>query len=95
MVSFDHLGIGHLVPVLTFFLKNKNRNWDLHVTSSCHRIKVYSVNRSKPATAARLQLLEEKGLSFLPITKPLEITLESDEDWRTNMAARGGRDPEE
>lgn len=72
-----------------------SRNWDLHVTSSCHRIKVYSINKSKPATAARLKLLEEKGLSILPITKPLEISLESDEDWRASMAARGGRDPEE
>lgn len=72
-----------------------SRNWDLHVTSSCHRIKVYSINKSKPATARRLKLLEEKGLSITPITKPLEIPLESDEDWRTNMEARGGRDPEE
>lgn len=76
--------------VLTFI-----RNWDLHVTSSCHRIKVYSVNRSKPATAARLKMLEEKGMSITPITKPFEFSLESDEDWRKNMDARGGRDPEE
>lgn len=71
------------------------RNWDLHVTSSCHRIKVYSINRSRPATAARLKQLEEKGLSITPITKPLEFDLESDEDWRANMIARDGRDPEE
>lgn len=70
-------------------------NWDLHVTSSCHRISIYSINRSRPATAARLKLLEEKGLSIDPITRPLEFQLESDEDWRKAMEAKGGRDPEE
>lgn len=78
-----------------YFADNSPRNWDLHVTSSCHRIKVYSINRSRPATAARLKMLEEKGLSITPITKPLEFDLESDEEWRANMIARDGRDPEE
>ncbi|KAH8092558.1 Oxidoreductase, molybdopterin-binding domain-containing protein [Phellopilus nigrolimitatus] len=32
-------------------------NWDLHVTSSCHRIKLYSVNCTRAQTAARLRLL--------------------------------------
>lgn len=40
-------------------------------------------------------MLEEKGLSITPITKPLEFDLESEEEWRANMAARDGRDPEE
>ncbi|KAF2193927.1 molybdopterin binding oxidoreductase [Zopfia rhizophila CBS 207.26] len=68
-------------------------NWDLHVTSSCHRIKIYSINRSKPLTAKRLKLLEEKGLSILPITQPLEIDLESNEEYLEEMAKREGRDP--
>ncbi|KAK3323985.1 Oxidoreductase, molybdopterin-binding domain-containing protein [Cercophora scortea] len=68
-------------------------NWDLHVTSSCHRVKVYSINRSKPATAARLKMLEEKGLSVTPITKPLELDLEPDEQFEAAMKLRGGRDP--
>ncbi len=71
------------------------RNWDLHVTSSCHRVKVFSVNRSHPATAKRLRLLEKKGVDLLPLTKPLEIDLESDEEYETQMQRRGGRDPEE
>ena len=71
------------------------RNWDLHVTSSCHRIKVFSVNRSHPATAKRLELLEKKGVDLLPLTKPLEIDLEEDEEYETEMQRRGGRDPEE
>ena len=71
------------------------RNWDLHVTSSCHRIKVYSVNKNKPATAKRLKELEEKGIDFYPITKPLNIDLEEDEIYEVEMQRRGGRDPEE
>lgn len=71
------------------------RNWDLHVTSSCHRVKVFSVNRSRPATAKRLRLLDKKGVSLLPLTKPLEIDLEEDEEYETEMQRRGGRDPEE
>ena len=70
-----------------------NRNWDLHVTSSCHRVKIYSVNKSKPATAERLKMLEEKGLSIDPITKPLPIDLETDEEYAEAMAARKGREP--
>ena len=71
------------------------RNWDLHVTSSCHRVKVFSVNRAHPATAKRLQLLDKKGVDLLPLTKPLEIDLEEDEEYETEMQRRGGRDPEE
>jgi len=71
------------------------RNWDLHVTSSCHRIKVFSVNRSHPATAKRLQALDENGIDFLPLTKPLPIDLEGDDEYETEMQRRGGRDPEE
>ena len=70
-------------------------NWDLHVTSSCHRVKVFSVNKSRPATAARLKLLEEQNIDFLPLTKPLPIDLEDDETYDKEVLARGGRDPEE
>ncbi|ORX96648.1 Oxidoreductase, molybdopterin-binding domain-containing protein [Clohesyomyces aquaticus] len=70
-------------------------NWDLHVTSSCHRIKIYSINRSRPATAKRLQMLESKGMSILPITRPLEIDLETNEEYREEMKKRQGRDPVE
>jgi len=78
--------------VLTFFTF---RNWDLHVTSSCHRINVYSINRSRPLTAKRLKALEEAGIPVTPITHPTEIDLESLEEYDAEMAARGGRDPVE
>ena len=70
-------------------------NWDLHVTSSCHRIKVFSVNKLRPQTAARLAEMEKRGIPFLPITKPLEFDLESDEHYEEEMRKRSGRDPEE
>ncbi|KAK9771475.1 putative Sulfite oxidase [Seiridium cardinale] len=70
-------------------------NWDLHVTSSCHRINIYSMNRTRPLTAKRLRMLEDKGLPIVPITHPLEIDLESEEDYDAAMDAMGGRDPEE
>jgi sulfite oxidase len=69
-------------------------NWDLHVTSSAHRIKVYSVNRSKPATAKRLKDLEERGIPFLPLTRPLEFTLETAEEF-LNHVRKYPREPSE
>ena len=71
------------------------RNFDLHVTSSCHRIKVYSINKQRYLTAQRLRELEIRGEPVLPITKPLPFDLETDEHYDKVMAAQGGRDPEE
>jgi len=68
-------------------------NWDLHVTSSCHRIKVYSVNKTRPKTAAKLKKFEEAGVPFLPITQPGEMDLEDEETYLHEMELRGGRDP--
>jgi len=74
---------------------NVHRNFDLHVTSSCHRIKIYSINRSRPDTAARLKELELRGEPMTPITKPLPFDLETDEHYRREVEAQGGRDPVE
>jgi sulfite oxidase len=46
-------------------------------------------------TAKRLRLLEEKGLSLMPLTKPLEIDLETDAEYDAEMERRGWRDPVE
>ncbi len=40
-------------------------NWDLHVTSSCHRIKVYSINKTRVETRKRLELFKKNGPGFL------------------------------
>ena len=58
-----------------------------------HRIRIYSINRSRQLTADRLKVLESKGMSILPITQPIEFDLESDEHYEAEMAARQGRDP--
>ncbi|KAI9688636.1 MAG: hypothetical protein M1822_000993 [Bathelium mastoideum] len=71
------------------------RNWDMHVTSSCHRIKIYSINRSKPDTARRLKYLEEQQLPLLPVTQPLPIELEDEEEYDREVERQGGRDPKE
>ncbi|CDO69882.1 hypothetical protein BN946_scf184884.g41 [Trametes cinnabarina] len=55
--------------------------WDLHVTSSCHRIKVYSVNTSRPATAQRLAEIKTRGEDFNPLTRPLPWSLEGADDY--------------
>lgn len=70
-----------------------DRNWDLHVTSSAHRIKVYSINRSKPATAKRLKELEAAGVPMVPITKPVPFDLETEEEYEKVMEERAWRDP--
>ncbi len=68
-------------------------NWDLHVTSSCHRIKVYSINKTRVETRKRLELFKKMGVDFLPITRPAEVDLESEELYDAEMEKRGGRDP--
>lgn len=58
-------------------------------------MKIFSINKSRPVTAQRLKLLEEKGIPIIPITHPLEIDLESPEHYEEEMRKQGGRDPEE
>lgn len=70
-------------------------NWDLHVTSSAHRIKIFSINRTKPETAKRLKKFEKAGVDFLPITRPGDMDLEDDETYAEQMELRGERDPVE
>lgn len=49
------------------------------------RIKLYSVNTSRPATAKRLQELEARGVPFEPLTRPLEFGLEDDDEYSVAM----------
>jgi sulfite oxidase len=63
------------------------------VTSSCHRIKVYSINKTRPKTVAKLKQFEKLGIPFLPITQPGEMDLEDEENYMHEMEARGARDP--
>ena len=63
------------------------------VTSSAHRVPIYSVNRSHPETAARLKLLESVGQSIEPITFPVEVPVQSEEEYRAALAKKGPREP--
>jgi sulfite oxidase len=58
-------------------------NWDLHVTSSVHRIKVYSINTTRPATLQRLLQLERhgQGINQQSLSYPAEFSLENEEEY--------------
>ena len=58
------------------------------MTSSCHRIKIYSVNKTRPATAARLAEIEKHGGSFEPLTRPLSFSLEGTDEYLATYAKR-------
>lgn len=68
-------------------------NWGLHVTSSCHRIKIYSVNKSKPATMKRMMEFEKNGVPFEPATRPTEFPTQ-EEDYEKFWAMHDPRDVE-
>jgi sulfite oxidase len=67
-------------------------NWGLHVTSSCHRIKIYSVNASRAATRRRLAEFEEHKESFLPITRPAGFKAMSLEEYNKGWTRLEPRD---
>lgn len=67
-------------------------NWGLHITSSCHRIKIYSVNANRESTRKRLQEFEDHQESFLPITRPTEFKTMSMEEYEKMWATMEPRD---
>ncbi|KAJ5118455.1 hypothetical protein N7526_010092 [Penicillium atrosanguineum] len=44
-------------------------NWGLHVTSSAHRIKVYSVNKTRKLTQQKLAQFEQNEVDLAPLTR--------------------------
>ncbi|GFF56898.1 sulfite oxidase, mitochondrial [Aspergillus udagawae] len=44
-------------------------NWGLHVTSSAHRIRVYSVNKAHEATRKGIEKMEQLGIPLAPLTR--------------------------
>ncbi|KAI0442682.1 sulfite oxidase [Xylaria telfairii] len=69
-------------------------NWGLHVTSSAHRVRIYSVNKSKERTRARLEEFEKRGISFVPITRPTEFPFMSWDEYEDFFSRNGPRDVE-
>ncbi|OTA56683.1 molybdopterin binding oxidoreductase [Hypoxylon sp. EC38] len=70
-------------------------NWGLHVTSSAHRIRVYSVNKAKERTRERLGEFEKRGISFVPITRPTEFPYMTWEEYDEYFRNNGSRDVDE
>ncbi|KAI1759803.1 molybdopterin binding oxidoreductase [Hypoxylon sp. FL1150] len=70
-------------------------NWGLHVTSSAHRIKIYSVNKAKERTRARLEEFEKRGVPFVPITRPTEFPYTTWEEYDEFFKKNGPRDVDE
>ncbi|KAI1742928.1 sulfite oxidase [Xylaria scruposa] len=69
-------------------------NWGLHVTSSAHRVKIYSVNKSKERTKARLEEFEKRGIDFVPITRPTEFPFQTWDEYEDFFQRNGPRDVE-
>ncbi|KAK5989631.1 Sulfite oxidase [Cladobotryum mycophilum] len=67
-------------------------NWGLHVTSSCHRVKIYSINASRSATRKRLEEFESHGESFVPITRPTEFKTMNLEEYEREWSKMEPRD---
>ncbi|KAH7041612.1 oxidoreductase molybdopterin binding domain-containing protein [Microdochium trichocladiopsis] len=70
-------------------------NWGLHVTSSCHTINLYSVNKKHPATRARLEDMERNQVPLAPITVPLSIPSQSWDDYEKFWRKHDPRDADE
>lgn len=83
------------MPVSHPFIVSSSNYKFRHADAFDSRIKLYSVNTTKPETARRLKQLEEHGASINPITRPVPFDLETDEEYLEEMRKRGGRDPEE
>ncbi|KAK8023657.1 NADH-cytochrome B5 reductase [Apiospora rasikravindrae] len=70
-------------------------NWGLHVTSSCHRVSVYSVNKTRPVTKARLDEFERAGVPFGPITVPLPFPSQTWDEYEKFWSRNDPRDAED
>ena len=76
------LEVRHLPSLRSRPLTDGPDSWDLHVTSSCHRIKIYSVNTARPETRRRIALMRAHGIeSFEPLSRPLPFALEDEKKY--------------
>lgn len=62
------------------------------MTSSCHRVKIYSVNAKREATRKRLREFDEHAQGFTPITRPTEFVPMSLEEYEKDVANFEPRD---
>jgi sulfite oxidase len=67
-------------------------NWGLHVTSSAHRVKVYSINKTRPLTQSKLALFEKTGSPLAPITWPEEFVTQGWDEYKQFWQKHDPRD---
>lgn len=70
-------------------------NWGLHVTSSAHRINVYSINAKRPRTIEKMKMFEKTGSPYAPITWPEEFQFQSDKEYKEFWERNDPRDVDE
>ncbi|KAM0298123.1 hypothetical protein HYE67_001163 [Fusarium culmorum] len=70
-------------------------NWGLHVTSSCHRINIFSVNKKHENTKARMDEMDKRGVPFAPLTVPLSFPAQSWDEYEKYWKEHDPRDAEE
>jgi hypothetical protein len=77
-----------------FDAKSFDRNWGLHVTSSAHRISVYSMNKSRDLTRKRLDKFEQLGAAspLAPLTWPEEFPTQSWDEYKKFWKENDPRD---
>ncbi|KAI4211567.1 MAG: hypothetical protein LQ351_005608 [Letrouitia transgressa] len=63
-------------------------NWGLHVTSSAHRISIYSMNKSRDLTKQRLDKFQQLNAHLAPLTCPEDFSTQTREEyeqfWKEN-----------
>ncbi|KAJ5811779.1 hypothetical protein N7474_008080 [Penicillium riverlandense] len=70
-------------------------NWGLHVTSSAHRIKVYSVNKKREITRKRLDKFEQLGIPLAPLTHYDPVSGQTPEEYEEYWNTHEPRDVDE
>ncbi|KAJ5669695.1 hypothetical protein N7462_010765 [Penicillium macrosclerotiorum] len=70
-------------------------NWGLHVTSSAHRIKIYSINKSREITRKRLDKYEQLGIPLAPLTKYETVPGQTPEEYEQYWREHDPRDVDE
>lgn len=67
-------------------------NWGLHVTSSAHRIKIYSVNKKREITRKRLDKFEQLGIPLAPLTHYDAVSGQTQEEYEEYWNTHDPRD---
>jgi sulfite oxidase len=71
-------------------------NWGLHVTSSAHRIKVYSINKTRARTQEKLKMFEDNpDTPLAPLTWPEDFPTQSAEEYAKFWDEHDPRDVDE